>query len=478
MSYIRNYSKRQVINVEDFETIDFDERILICVPRFAWTVARSYLSVQGAWLSSYAVEHFDGGYDMPTQGQKDIIDANLADFLGESDMSCDLEAALLEIVDQLTALVQKDCSIQLACSTGSGGAGGNAEPPNGYQDVGDEPPNGFDTYGEYETFKCKMATLFIQEILSDLEYVLTLQIIEITATVLAATLISPIPGDEIVVLVGAMLIVAAAGILSSLLSEIIDGLEEDLASLVCDLFLSTDVSGAQGVMYSWARDTLSGSAQMLFGWWLGVNSLNRLFQFTNVILGGGACGECEWPAARLKDTFTDDDDVTLQVHTPEDGGPWLASVGSWIISGNEAKADGTTESRIMMDSSVADGTVSGTLKPGSGSKKGAFQGLISRGSDNANYILAGWHGGGTSKYYIAKYVASVRTELVSVDAEENYDPRLLELVADGSSLELFVNGIPVCDVTETFNLTETRWGIRAGEAGLARWDNFLMIPIV
>jgi len=71
----------QVIDVTDFEEIDFEEEVLVSVPRFAWLVSRSYLSVQAQWLSSYATEYFSNGYDTPSEAQMDIIKENLAEFL-------------------------------------------------------------------------------------------------------------------------------------------------------------------------------------------------------------------------------------------------------------------------------------------------------------------------------------------------------------------------------------------------------------
>jgi len=74
-------SQRQIIDVTDFATIDFDEEVQVNLPKFAWIVARSYLSVQAQRLSSYAVNYFTNGYETPSAAQMDEIQANLADFL-------------------------------------------------------------------------------------------------------------------------------------------------------------------------------------------------------------------------------------------------------------------------------------------------------------------------------------------------------------------------------------------------------------
>lgn len=76
-------NSRQVVDVTDFGAIDFDEEIEVRVPKFAWVVARSYLSLQAQKLSSYAVEYFTNGYDTPSPSQMDEIRANLAEFIAE-----------------------------------------------------------------------------------------------------------------------------------------------------------------------------------------------------------------------------------------------------------------------------------------------------------------------------------------------------------------------------------------------------------
>ncbi len=251
------YKKRQIIDVTDFGTIDFDEQILICVPKFAWIVARSYLSLQAQWLSSYAVEYFLNGYTPPSPAQMDIIQANLAEFLAEVDMSCDLEEGLQNIADQLSELVAKDCSVQLACSVGSGGAGGVEAPGVPYQDVGVDPPFGFGTYGEYEAFKCAVAQMIADELKADLEYIKDLALFEITTFVLAATLISPIPGDEVAALVAALFVYIAEATFDAVLSEIIAAIVGDDVDLDSILLV---IGGAD------RRDYFFDQQLLIMGW--------------------------------------------------------------------------------------------------------------------------------------------------------------------------------------------------------------------
>ncbi len=80
-------NSRQVIDITDFATIDFDEEVEVRIPKFAWVVARSYLSVQAQRLSSYATEYFTNGYTVPSAAQMDTIKANLAEFIMGEEMT-------------------------------------------------------------------------------------------------------------------------------------------------------------------------------------------------------------------------------------------------------------------------------------------------------------------------------------------------------------------------------------------------------
>lgn len=474
----RYYKKRQVIDVTDFETIDFDEQILICVPKFAWTVARSYLSLQAQWLSSYAVEYFTNGYSPPSVAQMDTIKANLADFLAEVDMSCDLEVALQNIADQLAELVAKDCSIQLACSVGSGGAGGVEAPSVPYQDIGVDPPFGFDDYGDYEAFKCAVAQMIADELKADIEYIKDLALLEMATVFLAATLISPVPGDEIAALVSTLLVFVAEGIFDAILSEIIAAIIGDGDELVCALFLAIDVPGAKQVVEIWGSSFLSASAQYILSFWKGADNMNRLFQKGNFILPSSDCAGCALPASSLKDTFTDLDTTNLTAHTPDQGGPWLGGgVGTFTVDNDQAKTNGATGSRIQIASTLADAIASIELTPTSGSSKTALQGVIVRGSDVDNYIAGGWVGGGSAGYWIGKRVAGSWVEIDFASAPATYEMRTIQVTCDGSNISLDVNGVPVLDVVDVFNLTETSYGIMLGQASGSRVDNFLVNPL-
>jgi len=472
------YDKRQIIDVSNYGEIDFEEDILICIPRFAWIAARSYLSVQAQWLSSFAVEYFDNSYETPSPAQFDKIQANIARFLGEVDMSCDLEEGLQKIADELAALVAKQCSINLACNTGSGGASGVEAIAETYEDIGVDPPFGFDDYGTYEAYKCGVAQMIVDQFEADLEYIKDLALSEISILVLAGTLLSPIPGDEVGALVGAILVWISEATLDALLSEVITAIIGDGDQLVCDLFLSIDVPGAKQVFSNWGTEFLSVAARFVTSFWNGNDVINQLFQNGNFILPSSDCAGCAVPASSLRDTFTDDDGVTLVVHTPDQGGPWLTGgTGTFTIDNNQAKCNGATGSRILISSTLANAVASLELSPTSGGSKAALQGVIARGSDGDNYIAGGWTGGSSAGYWIGKRVSGSWIELDFVSAPSTYETRTIQLTCDGSSISLEVSGVPKLSVTETFNQTETDYGIMLGQASGSRVDNFLVDPL-
>ncbi len=478
MAFVRNYSKRQVIDVSDFETIDFEEDILLCVPRFAWIVARSFLSVQASWISSYAVEHFSSGYETPTTEQKDIIDANLARFLEETDMSCDLEAVLEQMVDQLSIIAQKDCSVTLSCAQGSSGAGGSEAGQSPFEDGGVDPPYGFADYSAYDAFKCGVAHWMVDQLKADIEYIKGLALFEISAVIFGATLLTPIPGDELGALAGAILVLFLEGALDALMDEIIAAIVGDGDELVCALYLAFDVPTARLEFNNWTAEFLSTSAQYILTWWRGNDALNALFEKGNFILPSDSCAACADPVDLVFDSFTDDDDVLLTAHTPEEGGPWLGVVGTWKITDAQARGDGTTWSRVQVETDLGDGICSVILAPASGSKKTAYQGILFRGDqDGLNNLEAGWVGGGSSGYWIAKRENDSRSELEFVSAPATYETRTLKVQFEGSAITLFVNGIPVLTTETDFNEQETFMGMVAGEAGGARFDNFRVQPV-
>jgi microcystin-dependent protein len=65
---------RQVIKMDIVEEGDYTTMVSVCMPFFAWKVARAYLSVQAKRYSSYAFDYSPFAYLGPTEEQFNIIE--------------------------------------------------------------------------------------------------------------------------------------------------------------------------------------------------------------------------------------------------------------------------------------------------------------------------------------------------------------------------------------------------------------------
>lgn len=146
--------------------------------------------------------------------------------------------------------------------SGSRGAGVVAEPLNPFEETPEEtPPDGFDTWAEYRAHKCNAAYDIVLHLKVDL---LSLSNLDYSAggysaiiTLLVATLLSPIPGDELAVLVGLLLLAAIEYSWLSSLSAQVQIHADDLA---CSVYTADDASIAQAALRSAMADVISGMA--------------------------------------------------------------------------------------------------------------------------------------------------------------------------------------------------------------------------
>jgi hypothetical protein len=315
------YPKRQIVNMSLVKPEDYTERILLCVPKFAWDVARAYLSVQARWRSTYAMAYHENYYETPNDAEFDIIDASIADFLSEEDMSCDLEAVMQDIVAELKLLVAKECGV--ACG-GSGGAGVGEAPDNPYIDDGETPPPDFPTYNEYEAWKCAMSKFIIDQLMADLQYLKGLAVTEITTTLLAAALMTPIPFDDIGVMVGALITLIVEAVLDALIDDILTAMGADYDSLVCNLYYAISVSDAKGEIQEWALDNIGSDGWFFLSYFVNSDAYNRLFQEENNLMPSNDCAGC---AAYVPTVFYDwDGDPGLLGWVAED------TEGTWSLT--------------------------------------------------------------------------------------------------------------------------------------------------
>lgn len=319
----RYYDKRQVVKMDLVEETEFDERIILCLPRFAWRVARAYLAMQAQWESSYAVEYHTDYYISPDSATMDKILASVDAALLEEDMSCDIREGLDNIVDAINnqELIVNCCPPATGC--GSGGAGATEGPASEFEDDGETPPDGFPDYTAYDAWKCGVANLIIAQIENDLEYLKSLAVTEITATLLGFALLTPIPFDDIGVLVGVIITWAVEQTLDSIIDSILTQLGLDSETLRCGLYNSLDVSGARTFLESWGLAELGTSAAFLLGFFINNDSLNRLFESGNQVLPDSDCSGCatvgQWEEGALGNITDQATDATNLQATSEYG---------------------------------------------------------------------------------------------------------------------------------------------------------------
>ena len=71
-------STRVVYDLTNTNPSEFTDKVLICVPTFAWRVARRFLANYGLRAVNYATSFDDGGYETPDDAQFDDIDASIS----------------------------------------------------------------------------------------------------------------------------------------------------------------------------------------------------------------------------------------------------------------------------------------------------------------------------------------------------------------------------------------------------------------
>ena len=133
---------------------------------------------------------------------------------------------------------------------GSGGQGQTAPPYNpitpGNPSI-DPPPDGFEDWPQYDANKCAVATDILTVLRQDISRMSTINFIGLTLSeltpIVLALLLTPIPGDEIIVLCGAIVAVLALG--AQMLDAVGDFLQEYQQDLVCALYSSGNAAEAE-----------------------------------------------------------------------------------------------------------------------------------------------------------------------------------------------------------------------------------------
>lgn len=276
---------------------EFTERVILCLPKFGWRVARAFLSIQGQWRSTYATGYNIDGYTVPNEAEFDKIMASIDETLAEDDMSCDLREGLDNIAEKIAQLTLTTEAVSSACCTsvsGSAGAGSSVAPPVDFEDDGVIYPDGFTSRIEYDNYKCAIAHYITEAIITDIKYLRETEVTAIVASVLVVTLLTPVPGDEVIALVGSLALMAIEATLDLILDEIIDGLEEDQEEIECMIYNSLSASALYNELQIWIEAKFSATATWIASKFFGMDILNWAFEKVQKLIpmGGVDCSTC------------------------------------------------------------------------------------------------------------------------------------------------------------------------------------------
>jgi hypothetical protein len=142
------------------------------------------------------------------------------------------------------------------------------------------------------------------------------------------------------------------------------------------------------------------------------------------------------------------------------GQTWVVSGGIWGILG---------AGRTFFESNNSNGSVKSTFYNSSATQT---QRIIVRYKDDLNEIYFG-HTGLGNGYLLSKRVANVTTVIGSA-GKNNADGDMIRVRLNGSNIICFVNGVKCIDITETFNMTETKHGLFISTDTVGAFDDFVV----
>lgn len=277
MTFLRPYVRtRALIDYPTF-LAEIDDGVVLCTSKAMLNTIRVLLIHYGMRYANWVSSHTPAGYIGVSAEEFDIIDANISEFLEETnDMSFCSE--LTEAFNNLTAAFREGC-----CDSGSFGAGKDEPPGSANEDDEEDWPPGFDTYAEYRAYKCDIANRIIEGIRVDVVWLAAGTIATLAGSILVATLLTPIPGDEILALVGFALALLAQGVLASVGASLQSDIDAERQELVCILYDAADAASARAAILTYLDSVLTVTEMALFASLWGYASVNALFD-KNVLL--------------------------------------------------------------------------------------------------------------------------------------------------------------------------------------------------
>lgn len=262
---------------DDLFDVGMGEDVFVCLPIWAWYVARSFLQGYGERRTSFAMEYVTGLYRKPNDAEFDLISAYISKALG-ADVTCTSE--MIDALNGIQLAIEAGATAGCGgCGTGSGGASGSQPPASEFIDDGVNFPEGnYADYDDYKSTKCSLARQVFSELVTDVTWFQTASIGSLVAAALAVAFLTPIPFDDLVALAAIALTFLVEGLLSGISSSLVSKINGAEADLVCALY-EAETEGEAEVDFL-AVLSLTGSEALLLGYFLSPASFNKMFDFS------------------------------------------------------------------------------------------------------------------------------------------------------------------------------------------------------
>jgi hypothetical protein len=217
---------------------------------------------------------------------REVWDRYLA-LSGGNDVGCNFNELVQAILD-----LQGQAGACCETIAGSAGAGGQEAPEETFTDNGTNYPAGFTNRTEYDNWKCGVAQLIINYWKADLEYLQNTDFLAVTAAFIAAALLTPVPGDEIIALVGLGVALAIEGTLAAVTQAVYDAVNNNEDELRCIFYDAVDAATLKGALETWFDGKLTAIQATFVGYLINYDVLNWVFSKVNQILPAADCAAC------------------------------------------------------------------------------------------------------------------------------------------------------------------------------------------
>lgn len=308
---------RDIISLDNLAARSGDS-VIICIPASSWLIARKLLSTRGRYRTTYTLgDAGNNGYYIPAsddENYKRLLE-EIAVFLEADDMSCDIVDALNNLNDTLEIVSQNVCC---GANSGAGGAGLYETLPADYTDSGSNYPDDFGSRSEFDNYRCDAAEWIIRVIETDLIFLQNTDVTAITAAVLTASLLTPVPVDDVVALALLIAQLLAEATLDTALQALIDALGTHRQELRCALYNAISAADAKTSFDEWVSGKVTTVQETFLSYFINFDVLNALYEKVAAAAAIGAdcssCGSCD-SVTVFKGSIDGDNTFTTALHT-------------------------------------------------------------------------------------------------------------------------------------------------------------------